>query len=85
MKKARLTSKKLVLVLFIALLTVLSAVVSVSAIDATGEWTYSADSVADPMYVKSYFDKLPRAYEAEVNLPSGSYSNASPRRLAQRA
>ena len=78
MRKKHFASKKLILALAVLLVVICVATsVSVFASDTQG-WTFSAKNVADPMYVKTYFDKLPRAYEAEVNFPSGSYSNASP-------
>jgi len=80
MKKSRFISKKLLMVSVILLVTLLCCAfaTTVSAQDTAAEWTYSQASISDPIYVKDYFDALPRAYEAEVNFPEGTYSNASP-------
>ena len=80
MKKSRFVSKKLLIASVILLVTLICSLfaTTVSAADTATEWTYSQASVADPIYVKDYFDALPRAYEAEVNFPEGTYSTASP-------
>ena len=73
-------SKKLLLISAVLLVTLICSVLSISSFAAEGDtvWTFSQASVADPIYVKDYFDALPRAYEAEVNFPEGSYGTASP-------
>jgi len=78
MRKKHFVSKKRILALAVLLIVIsVAASVSVFASDTQG-WTFSAKNVEDPMYVKTYFDKLPRAYEAVVDLPMGTYSSSSP-------
>ena len=81
MKNTGFKRKGVVYVLTACFLMVILSAVAVSVFGAEGTtdgWTFSKASVGDPIYVKDYFEALPRAYEAEVNFPSGSYSNASP-------
>ena len=81
MKSTQIKRKSIIYVLLACLVTVIlsAAAVSIFAADGmTDGWTFSKGSVGDPIYVKEYFEELPRAYEAEVNFPSGTYSNASP-------
>ena len=81
MKKANFKSKKLVLlsvVMVIALLSVIFTTLAFAADGSDNVWTFSSDSVKDSLYVKEHFTSLPRAYEAEVNFPSGSYGSSSP-------
>ena len=81
MKNTAFKRKGVIYVLTACLLMVLLSAVAVSVFGAEGNtdgWTFSQASVGDPIYVKDYFEELPRAYEAEVNIPNGSYSKASP-------
>ena len=81
MKNTHLKRKGIIYVLFVSLLMVVLSAAAVSVFGAEGAtdgWTFSKASVSDPVYVSEHFDALPRAYEAEVNFASGSYSNASP-------
>ncbi len=81
MKNTEFKRKGTIYVLLVCMLIVILSAVTVSVFAADGTtdgWTFSKASVGDPMYVKDYYDELPRAYEAEVNFPSGTYSNASP-------
>ena len=81
MKRTRSKSKKLVilsLVLAIAMLSIVFTVAASAEDNSDNVWTFSADSVKDPLYIQDYFTELPRAFEAEVNFASGSYSAGSP-------
>ena len=72
MKKAFFKSKKLLilsLILVIPLLAVGFTVSSFAADSSNDYWTFSSDSVKDPMYISKHFTSLPRAFEAEVNIP----------------
>ena len=62
-----------------AALLVIGFTVSVfAAAGASNPWTFTKDAVSDPISIGEYFDTLPRAFEADVNFPQGSYSSASP-------
>ncbi len=81
MEKTNFKSKKLLVLSLVLVLTLLSIVftLSASADDASNNvWTFTENSVKDPLYIQDYFTELPRAFEAEVNFASGSYSAASP-------
>lgn len=81
MKKSYLKSKKRFIIpigLMIAVLTVSFAVLTFAADGVSNAWTFSSDSVKDPLYVQEHFTDLPRAFEAEVNFPEGSYGSSSP-------
>ena len=79
MKKTGSKTKKLLLIssVIIALLAICFSV-SAFAADENSYFTFSEDSIKDPLFISDYYDDLPRAYEAEVNFPSGSYGSASP-------
>ena len=71
--------RHIVIAAVFAALIISLASFSIFAFDSSSDgWTFSQDSVANPIYIKKYFTALPRAYEAEVNLPAGTYSSASP-------
>ena len=81
MINANLKSKKLLilsLVLFITLFTICFTMSAYADDNSDAVWTFTADSVKDPMYIQEHFTKLPRAYEAEIYLPAGSYSTSMP-------
>ena len=81
MKKTTKRSKKILilsLVLVLALLSVAFTVSAFAADNSNNVWTFTSDSVKDPLYIQEYFTELPRAFEAEVNFASGSYSAGSP-------
>ena len=81
MAKTNLKSKKLLVLSLVLVITLLSIVFTMSASaedNSDAYWSFSADSVKDPMFIQNHFTKLPRAYEAEVNVPSGSYSSSMP-------
>ena len=81
MAKTNFKSKKLLVLSLVLVLTLLSIAFTMSAFaedNTNNVWTFSADSVKDPMFIQNHFTKLPRAYEAEVNVPAGSYSNSMP-------
>ena len=81
MENTNFRSKKLLilsLVLFITLLSICFTFLASADDNSDAVWTFTADSVKDPMYIQEHFTKLPRAYEAEVNLPSGNYSSSMP-------
>ena len=81
MKRTRSKSKKLLLlslVLAIAMLSIGFTIAASAEDNSDAVWTFTADSIKDPMYVQKYFTSLPRAYEAEIKLPSGSLGSSSP-------
>ena len=81
MKKTSFNSKKLLILSLVLVVTLLSIGFTMSALAAESTdnvWTFGEESVKDPLYVQNYFTELPRAFEAELNIPSGSYSGSSP-------
>ena len=81
MANTNFKSKKLLvlsLVLFVTLLAMCFTVLASAEDNSDAVWTFTSDSVKDPMYIQEHFTKLPRAYEAEIYLPAGSYSNSMP-------
>ena len=81
MKKATFKSKKLLFlsaVLVITVFSILFTTLAFAADDANNVWEFSSESVKDPLYIQNHFTELPRAYEAEVNFPAGSYGSSSP-------
>ena len=81
MKTTRSKSKKLLVLSLVLVVTLLAIGFTMSAFaedSSDAVWTFSADSVKDPLYIQEYFTELPRAFEAEVNFASGSYSAGSP-------
>ena len=81
MKTTRSKSKKLLVLSLVLVVTLLAIGFTMSAFaedNSDAVWTFSADSVKDPLYIQEYFTELPRAFEAEVNFASGSYSAGSP-------
>ena len=81
MKKTSFNSKKLLILSLVLVVTLLSIGFTMPALAAESTdnvWTFGPESVKDPLYVQNYFTELPRAFEAELNIPSGSYSGSSP-------
>ena len=81
MENTNFKSKKLLIlssVLFITLLSICFTFLASADDNSDAVWTFTADSVKDPMYIQEYFKELPRAFEAEVKLPSGSLGSSSP-------
>ena len=80
MKNSGFKSKKLLilsLVLAVTLLAIGFAVSAFAAESTDGYWSFSSDIVKDPMYISEHFISLPRAFEADVNMPS-ELSGTSP-------
>ena len=77
MKKALSKSKTLLILSIVLIVALFSVVFTVSAFAADDVWTFTSDSVKDPLYVQKHFTELPRAFEAEVNFTK-SYTSASP-------
>ena len=76
-RKNTILKSILIALLAVSCIFSLAAVVS-SASDTDASWTFTTEAVKDPLYIKEYFDTLPRAYEAVVEFPSGSLASASP-------
>ena len=80
MKKVNLKTKKLAILSLVVAITLLAIGFAVSAFaaeNADGYWSFNSDSIKDPMYISEHFTSLPRAFEAEINMPS-SLSGTSP-------
>ena len=81
MKNTRSRSKKLLVLSLVLVVTLLSIGFTMSAFaedNSDAVWTFNAESIKDPMYIQEHFLELPRAFEAEVKLPSGSLGSSSP-------
>ena len=80
MEKTGLKSKKLLILSLVMVVTLFAIGFTMSAFaeDGTdGYWTFTSDAVKDPLYIQKHFTALPRAFEAEMNLPD-SLGSASP-------
>ena len=80
MKKKSFKSKKLFLLSIVTVIALLLMAFTISAFaddNADAAWTFSEESIKDPLYIQEYFTDLPRAFEAEVNFPT-SFTTSSP-------
>ena len=75
MKKTCNKSNKFLLLSLVVLVTLLSILFAVSAFASEttyDAWTFTADSVKDPLYVQNYFTELPAGIFTSASNARGS-------------
>ena len=79
MKNRANSTCRILIATVIAALIISAVSLTALAFETTSDgWTFSQEQVANPIYIKKYFDTLPRTYEVELNMPAGTYSKPSP-------